>query len=187
MRALALLAVLLPLPAFAQEAGVTMYGASWCGPCGAVKAFLQQNRVPFEYVDIDQDLGRQRYEAARGSFKGIPLTVVAGQAIRGANLTSLAGALQRAKLLGDDAAQKPSAGESYGGHSAAWWQVQFRQLRGQLARMDQEIARGEKVAFDHHEKELLDKLREDREIVAQSIDQLESDASNVSLPRKFRE
>jgi glutaredoxin len=185
MRALAILALLMPSTAFADEA-VTMYGASWCGPCGAVKAFLQQNRVPFEYVDIDTDQGRQRYESARGGFKGIPLTVVQGQAIGGANLVSLADALKRGRLMQGDAVTAKS-GESYGGHSPSWWQQQFRGLRQKLAHMDQEVARGEKVAFDHHEKELLAKLKQDREIVAQSIDQLESDASNVSLPRKFRE
>ena len=186
MRALLLLlSLLLPSLAIAGEPDVTMYGASWCGPCGAVKAFLTQNRVAFTYLDIDTDAGRKQYEAARGSYRGIPLTIVKGQAIRGANLESIASALQRATVA--EVRAPAVSGQTFGGHPPSWWQTQFRQLRGQLTRMDQEIARGEKVAFDHHEKELLAKLKEDREIVSQSIDQLENDASNVSLPRSYRE
>jgi glutaredoxin len=187
MRLLLLLALIsVPSIATAEEPAVAMYGAAWCGPCAAVKAFLSRNGVAFTYFDIDTEDGRQRYEAARGSYRGIPLTVIKGQAIRGANLESIAAALSRSNLA---AVKKPvpTNTESYGGHSAEWWRAQFRQLRSQLARMDQEIARGEKVAFDHHEKELLAKLRENREIVSQSIDQLEVDASNVSLPRRYRE
>jgi glutaredoxin len=186
MRSILLLAILLPSIASAEQPSVIMYGAAWCGPCGAVKAFMTQNRVPFEYVDIDTEPGRQRYEAARGGYRGIPLTIVNGQSIRGANLQSLAAVLIQAKLLASSA-PPPAGSESYGGHSPAWWQAQFRQLRGQLVRMDQEVARGEKEAADHYDKELLAKLKDDREIVSQSIDQLETDASNVSLPRKYRE
>ena len=173
----------LPSVAFAEE--VTMYGAVWCGPCGAVKAYLSANRVAFEYVDIDTDAGRARYERARGDFRGIPLTTIGSQQVRGANLIALGAALQQAKVMAKEAAAP--AGESYGGHSPSWWQAQFRQLRMQLARMDQEIASNKKTSIDHYEKELLAKLETDREIVAQSIDQLENDASNVSLPRKYRE
>lgn len=183
---LALILSLFAVPAAAGQPQVTMYGAKWCGPCRALKSFLTRNRVPFEYVDIDSEGGRSRYVAARGSYKGIPLTVIAGQKIRGANLKAIATALQRVRLL-KDVAPEPSGGKSYGGHSAEWWQVQFRQLRGQLELMDQAIERKEEVAADHYEKELLAKMKEDREIVQQSIDQLEVDASHVSLPRKFRQ
>lgn len=182
---LLLLALFLPSRASATEVAVTMYGASWCGPCHAVKAFLTQNRVVFEYVDIDTPQGRTRYQAARGSYRGIPLTTVGRQAIRGANLRSLTEALARNRLI-DAVAPTPAGSNRYGGHPAEWWQAQFRQLRAQLTRMDQQIAAGEKVAVDHYEKELLAKLKDDREIVSQSIDQLEVDASNVSLPREFR-
>lgn len=183
-----LFTLLLSLPAstaFAGRTEVTMYGAKWCGPCRAVKGFLTRNKVPFEYVDIDTERGRSRYVAARGSYKAIPLTVIGRQKILGANLKAIVTAFQQAHLLQGET-PVASAGEKYGGHSPEWWQVQFRQLRGQLALMDRAIEQKEKVAADNYEKELLAKMKENREIVQQSIDQLEVDASNVSLPRKFR-
>lgn len=182
---LLVLALLLPSTTFAADE-VTVYGATWCGPCGAVKAFLSQNGVRHQFVDIDSADGRARYESARGDFRAIPLTTIGTRSVRGANLESLREALQQAKLVPDGAPAGDGKGTTYGGHAPQWWQLQFRQLRAQLAKIDQQIAEGEKVAIDHYEKELLTKLKENREIVSQSIDQLENDASNVSLPRNFR-
>jgi mycoredoxin len=188
MRFLAvLLFALFPAALFAAETEVVMYGASWCGPCGAVKGFLTQNAVPFEYVDIDTDQGRERYEAARGGYRGIPLTVIRGQSIRGANLEAIAAALQQSNVVKGSVAAPKSGGETYGGHPPMWWQAQFRQLRATLARIDQEIAVRDKSRIDSTQKDLIVRLKDDREIVSQSIDQLEVDASNVSLPRKYRE
>lgn len=34
---------------------ITMYGAQWCGDCRRAKQFLDSHRVPFAYVDLEQD------------------------------------------------------------------------------------------------------------------------------------
>ena len=34
---------------------ITVYGAPWCPDCRRSKKFLDEHRVPYEYVDIDAD------------------------------------------------------------------------------------------------------------------------------------
>ncbi len=36
-------------------ADVTVYGAPWCPDCKRAKTFLAEHRVPYEWIDIDQD------------------------------------------------------------------------------------------------------------------------------------
>jgi thioredoxin reductase (NADPH) len=47
---------------------ITVYGAPWCPDCRRSKAFLQEQRVPFAWVDIDQDAEGLRFveELQRG-------------------------------------------------------------------------------------------------------------------------
>ena len=33
------------------NAGITMYGAQWCGDCRRSKRFLDANRIAFTYID----------------------------------------------------------------------------------------------------------------------------------------
>jgi glutaredoxin len=56
-------------------AGVTVYGASWCGACKSLEAKLTQRNIPFEAIDVDRDraaFDRARAESGKGS--SIPLT-----------------------------------------------------------------------------------------------------------------
>ena len=36
-------------------ADITVYGAPWCPDCKRAKRFLAEQRVPYGWVDIDQD------------------------------------------------------------------------------------------------------------------------------------
>ncbi len=36
-------------------ADITLYGAPWCPDCKRSKQFLAEHRVPFDWIDIDQD------------------------------------------------------------------------------------------------------------------------------------
>ena len=40
---------------FANDAHLTLYGASWCPHCKRVKRFLAAHRVPYDNVDIDAE------------------------------------------------------------------------------------------------------------------------------------
>lgn len=44
-------------------AGVTVYGASWCGPCRKLEADLKARDIPFDEIDVDRN--PQAFERAR--------------------------------------------------------------------------------------------------------------------------
>ena len=55
------------------EAKITVYGAPWCPDCKRAKQFLGEQRVSFNWVDIDQDEEGRRYvQQANGGKQIIP-------------------------------------------------------------------------------------------------------------------
>ena len=34
---------------------ITMYGTAWCGDCKRAKKFLGEQRIHYDYVDVEQD------------------------------------------------------------------------------------------------------------------------------------
>ena len=55
------------------EAKITVYGAPWCPDCKRAKQFLGEQRVPYNWVDIDQDeSGRQYVQQANDGKQIIP-------------------------------------------------------------------------------------------------------------------
>ncbi|NJO81753.1 MAG: NrdH-redoxin [Blastochloris sp.] len=38
-----------------QTSNLTIYGAPWCGDCRRAKRFLDARRVPYTWIDIDQN------------------------------------------------------------------------------------------------------------------------------------
>ena len=59
-------------------ADITVYGAPWCPDCRRTKSFLAAHKVPYEWVDIDQDPeGLAHVERLQGGGRTIP-TVVFG-------------------------------------------------------------------------------------------------------------
>lgn len=177
---------------------VTLFGASWCGACRATEAFLKRVRVPFSYRDIDQPEIRKEFRRVARERKGIPVIVVGDAQMVGANLKALAALLERNgyTLPKTEAAATegrgsgPSAGSrtgEFGGHSAAWWQAQFRNVRAKIATKTGDIDKFSKVAADNIETEVLERMKDDLEILEETLNLLETDASSVSLPRKYRE
>ena len=52
---------------------ITVYGAPWCPDCKQSKQFLGEQRVPYNWVDIDQDEeGRQYVQKANNGKQIIP-------------------------------------------------------------------------------------------------------------------
>ena len=43
------------------EGMITVYGADWCPDCRRSKAFLEEHRVPYQWIDVDQDTEAQEY------------------------------------------------------------------------------------------------------------------------------
>ncbi|MFQ6029319.1 MAG: FAD-dependent oxidoreductase, partial [Dehalococcoidia bacterium] len=58
------------------EANITVYGAPWCPDCKQSKQFLGEQRVPYNWVDIDQDeAGRNRVQELNEGRQIIPTIV----------------------------------------------------------------------------------------------------------------
>jgi len=58
------------------EAKITVYGAPWCPDCKRSKQFLGEQRVPYNWVDIDQDEEGQRYVQQANNGRQIIPTVL---------------------------------------------------------------------------------------------------------------
>ena len=55
------------------DANITVYGAPWCPDCKRAKQFLGEQRVPYNWVDIDQDEeGRSYVQQANNGRQIIP-------------------------------------------------------------------------------------------------------------------
>lgn len=175
------LGLLFVAPAYAGPAKVNMYGASWCGPCRSVRSMLDSQKIPYTYTDLDAPGGRAAYQRVRPSRGGIPLLVIGNKKIVGANFEAIASALGRGTV-----ASSASAGK-YAGHTAPWWQAQFRSMRKYLAGVTQRADALEKVAADNVDKARLVKLRAHQALVEATLQQFDNDASRAAVPRKFRQ
>ena len=59
-----------------QEANITVYDAPWCPDCRRSKQFLGEQRIPYIWVDIDEDEeGRNRVQAVNDGKQIIPTIV----------------------------------------------------------------------------------------------------------------
>lgn len=57
-------------------AGITVYGAPWCPDCKRAKRFLAEQRVSYDWVDIDQDAaGMRTVEELQNGGRTIPTVV----------------------------------------------------------------------------------------------------------------
>ena len=53
-----------------------MYGADWCGDCRRSKRFLDENKVSYNYVDVEVDLSAaDKVIEINGGAKSIPVIV----------------------------------------------------------------------------------------------------------------
>lgn len=59
-----------------SEAKITVYGAPWCPDCKRAKQFLGEQRVQYNWVDIDQDEEGRRYVQQANNGKQIIPTIL---------------------------------------------------------------------------------------------------------------
>ncbi|MEM7052843.1 MAG: glutaredoxin family protein [Acidobacteriota bacterium] len=38
-----------------EKSPITLYGTTWCGDCHRTKAFLDDRKIPYREIDIEQD------------------------------------------------------------------------------------------------------------------------------------
>ena len=61
---------------------ITVYGAPWCPDCKRAKKFLAEQRIPYDWVDIDQDAeGLQHVEELQKGGRSIPTIVLDGSEV----------------------------------------------------------------------------------------------------------
>ena len=59
-----------------EEGNITVYGAPWCPDCKQAKQFLGEQRVRYDWIDIDQDeAARQRVQELNDGKQIIPTIV----------------------------------------------------------------------------------------------------------------
>jgi len=53
-----------------------VYGVAWCGDCRRAQKFLQTNKIPYEFINIDQDkTGEQLVIKVNRGFRSVPTIV----------------------------------------------------------------------------------------------------------------
>ena len=58
------------------EAKITVYGAPWCPDCRRAKQFFGEQRIPYKWVDVDQDPAGMTYIQQVNDGKQIIPTIV---------------------------------------------------------------------------------------------------------------
>ena len=55
---------------------IKIYGTSWCPDCAKAKQVFTKFKIPFEWIDIDQNQNAAAYvEKINGGFKSVPTIV----------------------------------------------------------------------------------------------------------------
>ena len=74
---------------------VKLYATSWCGHCRVVRKHLAMRGVEYEEHDVEKSIAAHAAWRATDS-RGVPVTVIGGTVVRGANLAKLDQALRDA-------------------------------------------------------------------------------------------
>lgn len=57
-------------------AGIVIYGTAWCGASNRARRLLDQNKVPYTFVDIDKDdEGRHFVQEVNRGYRSVPTIV----------------------------------------------------------------------------------------------------------------
>jgi glutaredoxin-like protein len=52
---------------------IKMYGTNWCGDCRRARQFFADNKIDFDWIDIDQDQDARRYvESVNNGNRSVP-------------------------------------------------------------------------------------------------------------------
>lgn len=74
---------------------IEFYGASWCGDCVRAKAFLDENQVEYQYIDVDFIASAaSKVEEINNGKRIIPTLIIEGQPFTNPNNQVLAKALE---------------------------------------------------------------------------------------------
>lgn len=59
-----------------QDTTIIIYGTNWCGDCRRTRRFLDYHKIPYQWIDIDQDKEAERFvlQTNRG-LRSVPTIV----------------------------------------------------------------------------------------------------------------
>ena len=73
---------------------IQFFGADWCPDCRRAKAYLRENDIPFEFVDVDLDeSATRRVESINNGKRIIPTLIINGKSYTNPNNDQLAAVL----------------------------------------------------------------------------------------------
>lgn len=56
--------------------GIIMYGTTWCYGTRQARSIFDQNKIPYEYIDIDYDADARKYvETVNNGYRSVPTIV----------------------------------------------------------------------------------------------------------------
>jgi glutaredoxin-like protein len=58
------------------QSNIIVYGADWCGDCRRSKRFLNEQNIPFTWIDIDQDKEAEALVREKNDGKRIIPTIL---------------------------------------------------------------------------------------------------------------
>jgi glutaredoxin 3 len=80
-------------------AQITIYGAEWCPPCHMVKDYLKNQKIDYEYVNIDEDREAGQAVAMKTGWNAIPIIKIGDEYMLGFERAKLDQALRAHKLM----------------------------------------------------------------------------------------
>jgi glutaredoxin-like protein len=64
------------------EEPITIYATNWCGDCRRTRRFLDYHKVPYRWIDIDQDKEAEKFViTTNGGMRSVPTVVFADGSI----------------------------------------------------------------------------------------------------------
>ena len=74
---------------------VELYVTSWCPYCKQAENFFRSQGIPYTAYDIEKDSSAARRKEQLDSSRGVPLTIINGQIIRGYSVDAYREALKK--------------------------------------------------------------------------------------------
>jgi glutaredoxin 3 len=83
----------------ADQKEVLVYGAEWCGFCHQVMKYFDGFKIPYKYINLDEEPARAEEAVTKSGQMGIPVTDIDGTIIVGFDRPKIDAALKEKGLM----------------------------------------------------------------------------------------